>query len=169
MFIDQVTIYCKAGDGGDGAVAFHREKYVARGGPDGGDGGRGGNVVFRIDEGSNTLLAFRYKRKFVAERGDNGKGGNVVIPNTVKKITNAFYFNSNAVSVTIPSSVTYVDTYAFYSCSKLTSISFPASITAMGNNAVSECGALTSITAPKGSEAEKWIMSSAYYKLFSAQ
>ena len=75
MFIDQVTIYCKAGDGGDGAVAFHREKYVARGGPDGGDGGRGGNVVFRIDEGSNTLLAFRYKRKFVAERGDNGKGG----------------------------------------------------------------------------------------------
>ncbi|MBQ2768202.1 MAG: GTPase ObgE [Clostridia bacterium] len=75
MFIDQVQIYCKAGDGGDGAVAFHREKYVARGGPDGGDGGRGGNVVFRIDEGSNTLLAFRYKRKFVAERGDNGKGG----------------------------------------------------------------------------------------------
>jgi hypothetical protein len=99
----------------------------------------------------------------------NGKGGNVVIPNTVKKITNAFYFNSNAVSVTIPSSVTYVDIYAFYSCSKLTSISFPASVTAMGNNAVSECGALTSITAPKGSEAEKWIMSSAYYKLFGAQ
>ncbi len=75
MFIDQVKIYLKAGDGGDGVVAFHREKYVARGGPDGGDGGRGGNVVFRIDEGSNTLLAFRYKRKFVAERGDNGKGG----------------------------------------------------------------------------------------------
>lgn len=74
MFIDQVTIYCKAGDGGDGAVAFHREKYVARGGPDGGDGGRGGNVVFRIDEGSNTLLAFRYKRKFIAERGENGRG-----------------------------------------------------------------------------------------------
>ena len=74
MFIDQVQIYCKAGDGGDGAVAFHREKYVARGGPDGGDGGRGGNVVFRIDEGSNTLLAFRYKRKFIAERGDNGRG-----------------------------------------------------------------------------------------------
>ncbi len=75
MFIDQVKIYCKAGDGGDGAVAFHREKYVARGGPDGGDGGRGGNVIFRIDEGSNTLLAFRYHRKFIAERGDNGKGG----------------------------------------------------------------------------------------------
>ena len=75
MFIDQVKIYLKAGDGGDGVVSFHREKYVARGGPDGGDGGRGGNVVFRIDEGSNTLLAFRYKRKFIAERGDNGKGG----------------------------------------------------------------------------------------------
>ena len=74
MFIDQVKIYLKAGDGGDGAVSFHREKYVARGGPDGGDGGRGGNVVFRIDEGANTLLAFRYRRKFIAERGDNGKG-----------------------------------------------------------------------------------------------
>ncbi len=74
MFIDIVTIHAKAGDGGDGAVSFHREKYVAAGGPDGGDGGRGGNIIFRVDEGSNTLLAFRYKRKFIAENGENGKG-----------------------------------------------------------------------------------------------
>ena len=59
MFVDNVTIYIKAGDGGNGAVSFRREKYVSHGGPDGGDGGRGGNVVFRIDEGTNTLLAFR--------------------------------------------------------------------------------------------------------------
>ena len=75
MFIDKIDIYVKAGDGGDGAVAFHREKYVSAGGPDGGDGGRGGNIIFCVDKGSNTLLSFRYKRKFVAERGDNGKGG----------------------------------------------------------------------------------------------
>ncbi len=75
MFIDNIKIYLKAGDGGNGAITFHREKYVAQGGPDGGDGGRGGNVVFKVDEGANTLLAFRYKRKFVAECGENGKGG----------------------------------------------------------------------------------------------
>jgi GTP-binding protein len=74
MFIDIVTIYVKAGDGGNGAISFHREKYVPAGGPDGGDGGRGGNIVFRVDEGSNTLLAFRYKRKFTAQNGENGKG-----------------------------------------------------------------------------------------------
>ncbi len=74
MFVDNVKIYIKAGDGGDGAVSFRREKYVAAGGPDGGDGGHGGNVVFRIDLGTNTLLAFRYKHKFIAERGGNGKG-----------------------------------------------------------------------------------------------
>ena len=74
MFVDNVKIYLKAGNGGHGVVSFRREKYVARGGPDGGDGGRGGNIVFRIDEGSNTLLAFRYKRKFVAENGENGSG-----------------------------------------------------------------------------------------------
>ena len=56
-------------------MSFHREKYVAAGGPDGGDGGRGGSIIFRIDKGANTLLAFRYKRKFVAENGENGKGG----------------------------------------------------------------------------------------------
>ena len=75
MFIDNVKIYLRAGNGGNGAVAFHREKYVAAGGPDGGDGGHGGNIIFRVDEGANTLLAFRYKRKFVAENGGNG-GGN---------------------------------------------------------------------------------------------
>ena len=75
MFIDNIKIYVKAGDGGNGAVSFHREKYVSAGGPDGGDGGRGGNVVFRIDEGANTLLAFRYKRKFIAENGGNGMAG----------------------------------------------------------------------------------------------
>ncbi len=72
MFIDNIKIYVKAGDGGNGAVSFHREKYVAAGGPDGGDGGRGGNIIFKVDTGSNTLLAFRYKRKFVAENGGNG-------------------------------------------------------------------------------------------------
>lgn len=74
MFIDKIKIYLKAGDGGNGAVSFRREKYVSHGGPDGGDGGHGGNIVFRVDEGSNTLLAFRYKRKFIAENGGNGKG-----------------------------------------------------------------------------------------------
>ena len=74
MFIDNVKVYLKAGDGGNGAVAFHREKYVAAGGPDGGDGGHGGNIIFRVDEGANTLLAFRYKRKFIAENGGNGAG-----------------------------------------------------------------------------------------------
>jgi len=74
MFVDNVKIYIKAGDGGNGAISFRREKYVAAGGPDGGDGGHGGNVVFRVDEGTNTLLAFRYKHKFIAERGGDGKG-----------------------------------------------------------------------------------------------
>ena len=73
MFIDNIKIYVKAGDGGDGIVSFRREKYVAAGGPDGGDGGNGGNIVFRVDTGANTLLAFRYKRKFTAERGGDGK------------------------------------------------------------------------------------------------
>lgn len=73
MFIDRIEIEVKAGNGGNGAVSFRREKYVAAGGPDGGDGGRGGNIVFRVDSGSNTLLAFRYKRKFKAENGGDGK------------------------------------------------------------------------------------------------
>ena len=74
MFVDVATIRIKAGGGGDGAVAFHREKFVAAGGPDGGDGGRGGNVVFVADDGVNTLSDFRYQRKFAAERGENGRG-----------------------------------------------------------------------------------------------
>ncbi len=72
MFIDKVTIHIKAGNGGNGCVAFHREKYVSEGGPSGGDGGNGGNIIFKIDEGTNTLLAFRYKRKFIAENGGDG-------------------------------------------------------------------------------------------------
>ncbi len=74
MFIDKVEIYVKAGNGGDGAVAFHREKYVAEGGPSGGDGGNGGSVIFEVDPGETTLLPFRYRRKFVAQNGENGKG-----------------------------------------------------------------------------------------------
>ena len=75
MFADQTKLYVKAGDGGDGAVAFHREKYVAAGGPDGGDGGKGGDIVFQVDTNLNTLIELRYKHKFVAQNGENGKGG----------------------------------------------------------------------------------------------
>lgn len=87
MFVDIATIQVRAGDGGNGAVAFHREKYVASGGPDGGDGGTGGNVVFVADDGASTLADFRYKRKFTAQNGGDGggkrcfgkKGGDCVI------------------------------------------------------------------------------------------
>ena len=74
MFVDNVRIYIKAGDGGNGAVSFRREKYVSHGGPDGGDGGHGGNIVFRVDKGTNTLLAFKYRHKFIAQNGGNGGG-----------------------------------------------------------------------------------------------
>ena len=74
QFFDHVKIYIKAGDGGNGAIAFHREKYISHGGPSGGDGGNGGNIVFRVDKGTNTLLAYRYKHKFVAQNGGNGSG-----------------------------------------------------------------------------------------------
>lgn len=86
MFTDRVKIHIKGGDGGDGCVSFYRAKYITHGGPDGGDGGHGGNIVFRVDEGSNTLLAFRYKRKFIAENGGNGEGAKrhgVTAPDTV--------------------------------------------------------------------------------------
>lgn len=73
-FVDKVTIHVRAGDGGNGAVAFHREKYIAAGGPDGGDGGRGGNIVVKTDPSMSTLMDFRYKRKFVAPNGMPGQG-----------------------------------------------------------------------------------------------
>ena len=75
MFIDYVKIIVKSGNGGNGAVTFRREKYVAAGGPDGGDGGRGGSIYFKVDPNMNTLLDFRFKRKFKAEDGKNGEGG----------------------------------------------------------------------------------------------
>lgn len=72
MFIDKVKIFIKSGRGGDGCVSFRREKYVPLGGPDGGDGGKGGNVIFRVDTGVTTLLDFKYRKKFVAEEGVRG-------------------------------------------------------------------------------------------------
>lgn len=76
MFTDYVKIYAKAGDGGNGAISFRREKYVAAGGPDGGDGGKGGDVYFEVDPNSNTLIDFKYKKKFKAQNGNNGEGSN---------------------------------------------------------------------------------------------
>ncbi|HEX3029432.1 MAG TPA: GTPase ObgE, partial [Clostridia bacterium] len=83
MFIDSARIFVKAGNGGNGVVSFHREKYVAAGGPDGGDGGNGGNVVFEVDQGMRTLIDFRYKKQYKAENGQDGgsaqctgRGGN---------------------------------------------------------------------------------------------
>lgn len=75
MFIDYAKIFIKAGDGGNGKVSFHREKYVAAGGPDGGDGGRGGSIVFVVDDNISTLADFRYKRKYTAQAGKDGEGG----------------------------------------------------------------------------------------------
>ena len=72
MFVDQVKIQVKAGKGGDGAVAFRREKYVPNGGPAGGDGGKGGSVVLKVDEGLRTLMDFRFHRIFKAKPGQNG-------------------------------------------------------------------------------------------------
>ena len=76
MFVDQASIYIKAGDGGDGCVSFHREKYIASGGPDGGDGGKGGDIVFKVDDNISNLIDFRYKRKYTAEKGQNGSSKN---------------------------------------------------------------------------------------------
>jgi GTPase len=74
MFVDEVDIFVKAGDGGRGCVSFRREKYVPRGGPDGGHGGRGGDLVLEADEGLTTLLDFRYRRQYAADRGGHGQG-----------------------------------------------------------------------------------------------
>ena len=74
MFTDYVKIFASAGKGGNGAISFRREKYVAAGGPDGGDGGRGGSVIFKVDPDANTLIAFRFTKKFKADNGENGSG-----------------------------------------------------------------------------------------------
>ena len=74
MFIDRAKILVRSGAGGNGAVTFRREKYVPLGGPDGGDGGKGGSVIFTVDTGLTTLLDFKYKKKFIAESGGNGSG-----------------------------------------------------------------------------------------------
>ncbi len=76
MFVDKAKIFIKAGDGGDGAVSFHREKYVAAGGPDGGDGGKGGDIVFVADKSLSNLINFKYKKKFEAGKGENGSKKN---------------------------------------------------------------------------------------------
>lgn len=75
MFVDYAKIIIKSGDGGNGAATFRREKYVAAGGPDGGDGGKGGDVYFEVDPNANTLIDFRFTKKFKAENGQNGSGG----------------------------------------------------------------------------------------------
>ena len=75
MFVDKAVIKIKAGDGGNGAVAFHREKYITSGGPDGGDGGKGGDIVFVVDTNLSTLNDFKYKRKYKAPNGSDGQGG----------------------------------------------------------------------------------------------
>ncbi len=75
-FIDEAKIYLKAGDGGNGCVSFHREKFIDMGGPDGGDGGKGGSIIFQSNSHLNTLVNFRYKQHFKAENGESGKGSN---------------------------------------------------------------------------------------------
>lgn len=76
LLIDRAKILVKAGDGGNGVVSFHREKYISAGGPDGGDGGKGGDVVFVVDEGLRTLIDFKYKKKYIAESGEDGGSSN---------------------------------------------------------------------------------------------
>ncbi len=89
MFVDQARIRIEAGDGGDGAVSFHREKYVAAGGPDGGDGGKGGDVVFVADDNFSSLIDFKFKRKYQAQRGENGSSNRCTgksAPNLIIKV-----------------------------------------------------------------------------------
>ena len=74
MLFDNVKVHLKAGNGGNGCVSFHREKYISHGGPDGGDGGNGGSIIFKVDTNVDTLTYYKYKRKFVAESGANGAG-----------------------------------------------------------------------------------------------
>lgn len=88
MFVDKAVIKIKAGDGGDGAVSFHREKYVAAGGPDGGDGGRGGDIVFAVDDSLSSLIDFRYKRKYAAQRGQDGSSRNCTGKNAPDLVIN---------------------------------------------------------------------------------
>ena len=89
MFVDTAKIKVRSGDGGDGAVSFHREKYIANGGPDGGDGGRGGSIIFKLDEQSSTLSDFRYKKIYFAKDGENGGSKNFSgksAPNLIIKV-----------------------------------------------------------------------------------
>ena len=89
MFADTAIIFVKGGDGGDGAVTFHREKYIASGGPDGGDGGKGGDVILEVDNNLSTLADFRYKRKYFAENGQKGSGSRCYgksAPNLIIKV-----------------------------------------------------------------------------------
>ena len=78
-FLDQVKIYIKAGDGGSGSPSFRREKFIEFGGPDGGDGGKGGSIILISERNLNTLIDFRYQQHFKAERGDDGRGKNQTV------------------------------------------------------------------------------------------
>ena len=75
-FLDQVKIFIKAGDGGSGSPSFRREKFIEFGGPDGGDGGKGGSIILRSERNLNTLIDYRYQQHFKAKKGDDGKGKN---------------------------------------------------------------------------------------------